>query len=316
MVLRAAGPFLRLVARHGRLVLMLGLAVGLLAPGLAQALRPWLPHMIVILLFLNAYRVGHRALFRGMGLDGGAVALALVLQLLLPLVLLQGFGGFAGTGGLATPLATVLVLMTAAPSVTAAPSLAIMMGHDPGPAFRLLIFGTALLPVTIIPVFLLSPALGDLTDTLVSALKLLAAIWVTTLVAFALRRALTPGLGQVGTETLDGAIAIMLAVIVIGLMSALGPTLLDAPVTVAKWLAVAVGANLGLQLATFFTLSALGQKEMAVSGGIVAGNRNAALFLIALPAANTEPVLVFLACYQIPMYLTPVLMARVYGRPG
>ena len=307
----AAGRVLRLVARHGRLVLILGLMTGLLAPGLALALRPWLPHLIVILLFLNAYRVGHAALFRGVALEGGTVALVLVLQLGLPLAIVLCFtiAGFP-----AAPLALVLVLLTAAPSVTAAPSLAIMMGHDPAPAFRLLIFGTALLPVTILPVFLLSPALGDLAATLVSALKLLAAIWLTTLVAFALRRSLTPGLGQEGTQTLDGIIALMLAIIVVGLMSALGPTLHDTPLVVVKWLAVALGANLGLQLGTYFTLRALGQDEMAVPGAIVAGNRNAALFLIALPAANTEPLLIFLACYQIPMYLTPVLMARVYRR--
>jgi len=307
----AVGRFLRQVARRGRLVLILGLVTGLLAPGLAQMLGPWLPHLIVILLFLNAYRVGHAALFRGMALEGGTIALVLVLQLVLPLAILLAFA-FAGFQ--AVPVATVLVLMTAAPSVTAAPSLAIMMGHDPAQTFRLLIFGTALLPVTILPVFLLSPDLGDLTATLISALKLLAAIWLTTLVAFGLRRSLTPDLGREGTQTLDGVIAIMLAIIVVGLMSALGPTLRDAPFVVVRWLSVAVAANLGLQLATFYTLRALGLAEMAVPAAIVAGNRNAALFLIALPAANTGPLLIFLACYQIPMYLTPFLMARVYRR--
>jgi hypothetical protein len=45
---------------------------------------------------------------------------------------------------------------------------------------------------------------------------------------------------------------------------------------------------------------------------IIAGNRNVALFLAALPAAQTEPLLLFIGCYQIPMYLTPLLFGRLY----
>ncbi len=53
----------------------------------------------------------------------------------------------------------------------------------------------------------------------------------------------------------------------------------------------------------------------SVPVSVVAGNRNIALFLVALPAAVTDPVLVFIGCYQVPMYLTPVLLGRFYGPP-
>lgn len=46
---------------------------------------------------------------------------------------------------------------------------------------------------------------------------------------------------------------------------------------------------------------------------IVAGNRNMGLFLAALPAAVMEPVLLYLGCYQISIYLTPLLMKPLYG---
>ena len=45
---------------------------------------------------------------------------------------------------------------------------------------------------------------------------------------------------------------------------------------------------------------------------IQAGNRNIALFLVALPPEVTDPILIFIGCYQIPMYLTPMVMARLY----
>ena len=47
---------------------------------------------------------------------------------------------------------------------------------------------------------------------------------------------------------------------------------------------------------------------------IVAGNRNVAIFLIAASASQSEEFLIFLGCYQFPMYLTPVLMRPVSGK--
>jgi ACR3 family arsenite transporter len=34
------------------------------------------------------------------------------------------------------------------------------------------------------------------------------------------------------------------------------------------------------------------------------------LFLVALPETVTAPLLVFIGCYQIPMYLTPLVTGR------
>ena len=49
-----------------------------------------------------------------------------------------------------------------------------------------------------------------------------------------------------------------------------------------------------------------------VSFGVLNGNRNIALFLAALPVGVTEPLLLFIACYQIPMYLTPLIGKPLY----
>ena len=54
----------------------------------------------------------------------------------------------------------------------------------------------------------------------------------------------------------------------------------------------------------------------AVAGplAIGAGNRNIALFLVALPAEVIAPLMIFIGCWQLPMYLTPVLLPRLYER--
>ena len=67
--------------------------------------------------------------------------------------------------------------------------------------------------------------------------------------------------------------------------------------------------NLGLQLAT---CAVVRRSPSAPSLAIVAGNRNIALFLVALPYEITDRILLFIGCYQIPMYLTPLLLARFY----
>lgn len=38
-----------------------------------------------------------------------------------------------------------------------------------------------------------------------------------------------------------------------------------------------------------------------------------ALFLVALPAEVTAPVLAFIGGYQVPMSLTPLIMRRIYA---
>ena len=47
---------------------------------------------------------------------------------------------------------------------------------------------------------------------------------------------------------------------------------------------------------------------------IGAGNRNIALFLVALPPEVLAPLMIFIGCWQLPMYLTPLLLPRLYER--
>ena len=53
---------------------------------------------------------------------------------------------------------------------------------------------------------------------------------------------------------------------------------------------------------------------MAGPLAIGAGNRNIALFLVALPPEVLAPLMIFIGCWQLPMYLTPVLLPRLYER--
>lgn len=301
---------LAVVARHGRLGLILGLLAGLSLPGLAAILRPWLPQMVALMLFLTAFRIGPRDAVESLGALGRTTAAVALLQLALPLA---AIAVLMALGLALTPLAVAVILMLSAPAITGAPNFTILCGHEPAPALRLLVLGTALLPLTVVPVFLALPALGEFGSVLLAAGRLLAVILGATLAAFALRFRAVPRLGPRQVSGLDGAAVIVLALMVVALMSAIAPAWQQSPVRLLGWLASAFAVNFGLQVTTFLALRATGRPHAAVPLSIIAGNRNIALFLVALPAATTDPLLIFIGCYQIPMYLTPLLLGRFYA---
>ncbi|MGR3615925.1 MAG: hypothetical protein ACU0BB_07770 [Paracoccaceae bacterium] len=286
---------------------MAGLLAGLLLPEVAAFLRPYIPELVTFLLFLTACRIGHRDAF-GVNVQN-ALGVVLVLQLMLPIlmVLLLTVGNF-GLG----PLAAVVVLVLAAPSVTGAPNFTQMVGGNPAEALRILVLGTAILPLTALPVFLLLPQLGDLQAVLAAAARLMVVVIGAVLFGFAARHLLAPDMSEKGQQALDGATSIALAVIVVALMSAIVPAFRTDPALLLWWLAVAFAVNFGMQIITYSVLTRLGRNSQAIPAGIIAGNRNIALFLVALPAATTDPLLIFIGCYQIPMYLTPILLKRFY----
>ncbi len=296
-------PLLRLAARHGRLLLVLGLLAGFALPDLAAVLKPWLPQMVAGLVFVSALRIGLRAALGNLAEARAALGAVLALQLAVPLGLILAL---ALAGWLDTPAGLALVLAMAAPSISGGPAFTAMLGHDPAPAMRLLVLGTVLLPLTVLPVLGLLPALGSAQAVALAALRLSAVILLASAAAFGLRRMAFSNPSPDTVRALDGLAAIALGVIVIGLMAAVGPALRSDPTGLAGWLALAFAVNFGMQ-----ALVRASGAPVAVS--VVAGNRNIALFLVALPAAVTDPVLVFIGCYQVPMYLTPVLLGKIYG---
>lgn len=296
------------IARHGRFALIAGLLAGACLPGLAAALRQAIAPIIVALLFLAILRLGPTGLRAGARGLRHAIGLTLAVQLALPLTA-AGVLGVAGV--LQHPLAMGTILILAAAPITGSPSLTLLVGAQPAPALRQLVLGTALLPLTVVPVFAVMPAFGDASAVMLSALRLLVVISLAGGSALLLRRWLPWGPGAV--NVVDGLSAILLGVVVIGLMSAIGPAFQNAPALLASTLAVAVALNLALQVGASHFL-ARHDPAAAPAFGITTGNRNIALFLSILPAATVDQVLLIVGCYQIPMYLTPALLTGWYRR--
>ncbi len=300
-----------LAATHARACLIVGLVVGLLSPGLAGALFAWVPQMVGILLLLTALRIGLRAAAGAIGDLGWGIGSVAVLQLGLPLL---AYACLLPFGLHATPAGLALMLACAAPTISGSVNIALMMRLDAGRMMQILVLGTALFPLTVLPVLALSPQLGPPGDVIRAALRVLVVIAVSTCAGFTLRRLFLSTPTPTQTKALDGASVLAFSTIVIGLMAAINPALRSTPGLVALWTLLAFTISYGLQLATLLTLRHTRLRALAGPLALGAGTRNIALFLVALPADVVTPLLIFVGCWQLPMYLTPILLPRLYAK--
>ena len=311
-----------------------GLLAGFLLPALAAPLRAAIPYLIAVLLFVawlritdssgtNASLWARFAFLKDRKLISGVLVAQLVLPLLLYFLL--------SLSGIPAIWCMAAVLVAAAAPVSGGPNIVLLMKGDASLALRWLTVGTMLMPLTSIPVLaLLLPS----EPRLAVGLAIVKLLFIITIAMFAAIAVHNYGWGKAmktprSQEILDGFAAILLASMVIGLMSAVHHPTSTLPV-IAKMLLVAITINVGLQLLGIalanlsrslghslgHSLSLSLSKQAVISFGVLNGNRNIALFLAALPVGVTEPLLLFIACYQIPMYLTPLIGRHLYRLLG
>lgn len=297
------------LARHGKLVLVAGLAVGIGLPDLAAAMMPVLAPLILVMLFLAALRVGPEAARLPPGEAGRLLRRILLFQTVMPLVAIAGLAAF---GVLDSIVAVGVVLMLAGSPITGSPGLAVLSGTEPTPVLRQMVLGTALLPLTVVPVFLLIPVFPDPVAALGAAGRLLLFILLAGVAAMWLRRRI-PQLGlPPAMAAIDGASALVMAVIVVALMAPLGPALRAWDTGFLQILALVTALGFGLQVVVWLIARRAGAGQLAPALAILAGNRNMALFLGAVSPDLAQAILLFVGCYQVPIYLTPLVMTRLY----
>ena len=301
MIQRLAAP----VAAYGRWMLVAGLVAGLALPDLAQAMRPAVGPLVVGLLFLAVLRIGPAGLRIGRADLQRELGIAALFQLALPMAVALPL---AALGVLDGRFALGAVLILAAAPITGAAHIAVMAGGAPAPALRQTVIGTALLPLTVLPVFALAPAFGSVSEVIAAVLRLLAVIALAGGLALILRqRGIVPGTAGAMTA-IDAVAAILLGIVVIGLMTGAAETLRTDPTEFALAMAFVCAIAFGLQSAAALLWP---DRAEAPALAVCLGNRNVALFFGVLPAALTDDLLLLIGCYQVPMYLTPLVLPRL-----
>ena len=309
--MRAAVRLLEWIGARARWVLAFGVIAATLMPALSAFLRPALPFLVVLVVAVAMTRMElgqvARAALRPRRL--GALAVWTVALLVLTPALLWA-GGTAL--GLAPDEVAALVYTGAAPPITSAVSLGLLLGLDAVFVLELTVLASLATPLIGPPVVAALIGAEVPIDAGLLALRLGAMIAGGTVVAVVLRRVLGPERIRARARTFDGLAAIAMILFVIPLFDGFWTLLTTDAERSLRVAALALAANTGLMLAVAALLARRLRRAHAHAAGLMWGNRTVAIYLAALPA---EPLLtLFVALYQIPMLLTPLVMERVFGR--
>ena len=297
-------------ARHGGALLALGVFGGIAVAPLAAALRGVVTPAVAVLMTLVLLRIDPAEVVAWLRRPGRVALIAAWMLLACPLIV----HGVAQAVGLEASLAAGVVLMAASSAISTVPAFARLVGLDPAICLVVMVVTTLLVPFTAPPL-----ALGLLgLDLAISAAGLMGRlaliIGLPALLALALRRWLGPVRLAQAAPSLDGAVVITLVVFAFGVMDGVQARLIADPLWVLGGMAAALVANLGLNGLTALVLAPVLGRVTALSAGLLAGNRNGALFLAVLPWGVDSGVLLFFALGQVPMFVSPFLLRPVYER--
>jgi len=301
--------FLRILTRHGTIVLALGLLSGIVFPAVATFLRPSLPVAVAVILTLAMLRVdwqrmldyGRRPVLMSSALAWYLIGAPVVVWWIV--TILDVPAGLAGG----------LIMMAAAPPLMGTPAVALLIGLDVDMSMihvtvaHLLVFFTA--PFVALELLGLELAI----DSWALAGRLGLIIGLSLVAGLVGRRLMGSERLERWKGEIDGLAVIVLVVFGIAIMDGVTALLLSDPEWIAIMTVVAFVANLALQGAGALMFGGLGM-QAALTAGFMTGNRNMALFLAALPATTHPDILLYFAIGQLPMYCLPALLKPVYSR--
>lgn len=301
--------FLEWSARRGAALLAIGIFVGLFIPPLAALLRDVMTPTVVVLMTLVLLRVDPVQVLSYLRRPLLVVALLIWLLIACPMLAWAAVTAMGLTG----PLAAAVVIMATGCAATSSPAFARLVGLDGEIALVAAVLSTLLVPFTAPPL-----ALGlmgiDLAISLQGLMiRLALVVGLPLLLSIGLRRLMGAARLEHWGRSVDGAVVLVVVLYGFGVMDGMLAKLLAEPGFVMTGLFLAFAGSFALNLATAAAFWAAGQK-VALSAGLLSGNRNMALYLAVLPAATDQDILLFFALCQFPLFLSPFLLRPVYQR--
>jgi len=303
--------FLEWSARQGGALLAASIFAGLLISPLAALFRDFVTVTVAGLMTLVLLRVDPAQVLAYLRRPLLVAALLGFLLLACPLIA----AAITRATGLDGALGAGLVLMATGCAATSSPAFARLVGLDGELCLVVALISTLLVPFTAPPL-----ALGLLGIDLAIALpalmgRLALLVGLPLLISLALRAAIPrERLARAG-QAVDGAVVWLVACYGFGVMDGVLARILAEPAFVAGGLALAFAGNFGLNALTAAAFARSGPR-VALSAGLLSGNRNMALYYAVLPAATDPAILLFLVLCQFPLFLSPFLLRPVYAPPA
>lgn len=311
-MINLANPLLRwlaLSARHGSVLLAVGIFGGALIPPLAAAFHPVVAPLVfgmMTLIFLRVDLPGTMAHLRRPGRVALIVAAELLISPLLMAAVVEPLGLDRGiTAG--------LVLFAAGCAATSSPAFARMVGLDPELSLVVSLTSTFLVPLTAPPLAYWLAGVDLAIGPVAFMTRLLLVVGLPALISLLLRRVIGPVRLLHWGEAVDGALVLLIVAYGFGVMDGLSARLATDPSWVITAIVAAFMADYGLNAVTTLALWPIGSNT-AATAGLMAGNRNMALFLAVLPASADPRVALFFGLCQFPLFLSPFLLRPLYRR--
>lgn len=293
---------------RARWILPIGCFAALLLPELSALMRPILPGLVVMVLTLSMIRIDLQSAVREALRPSRFLHLVLLTLLMMPLtgLILWGGGQIVGLNGNWRDL---LVIFAASPPIASAAALCFLLGFDAAFAVTLTVLATFLTPLLgplVVEVFFSS---GVSVPPLTLGLRLSMIVLGGAIAALIIRSLAGAERIARNTPTLDGISALGMVLFVIPLFDGALIEALRAPEQTMMLIVGVFALNWGMNLwgRTILRRGSAGDGQ-AGAFGIMTGNRTVAIYAAVLP--HDPFMMLFIAFYQFPMYLTPLVFGR------
>jgi BASS family bile acid:Na+ symporter len=300
---------LDLIGRHATKFLGVGVLLGFAVPPLASLARPLLVPALLIPLTIAMVRLDWSAM--------GAYARRplFVAAVIVWLLVISPVAMWAVLAPVPMPEALyhALVLMAAASPIISSAAIALLLGLDAALAVVVIVVSTALLPFTL-PVLALGLLGLELQiDLPTFMLRLGAMVGGAFAAALVVRRLVPKHTIARNARVLDALSVINLVIFAVAIMDGVTAFAADRPGYVAVATAAAFAANLALQAIGTLVWAKLGMRR-ALTLGLMTGNCNMGLVMVALGRDASFDVIVLFAMAQLPMYMLPALLTPLYRK--
>jgi len=287
--------------RNGPIILLFGVMAGVIMPPLAEAARP-LMGLAVYCFTLGAFLKVDRAAFRREAMRPALVLPLLVWSALgVPMVAVLA-SRMIGAGD-ATAQGLILAMLP--PPVGSAAAVAAMLGLNAPLALFATICATVLAPLSL-PVLAHWAGLPQLAIDPWAMMRALVLIVGGAAASALLLRRFAGGFVQANPQVMTGIAVAGLLVVGVAAMRGMQPLLLGDPLAVGQLFVLAFVLNIGLQALGALLFLRWGP-VVALTAGLVSGNRNVTLAWAAAGMALPAPTELGLAMCVFPIFMLPAL---------
>ena len=300
---------LRGLGRYARLALPAGILIALLLPELHLRWDIILPVNITLIYAASIIRLDLKSTAQ-MAFTPKRLALSLSITLFILCMVPIVYVMLARMGGLAFLYYPSLIWFAVAPPIASTIWICTLLGFRAALAMEVVVLTSLAAPFT--GPFMAAWLLSDIAaiDQLALFYKLGGMICGGSLIALIGQHILGRTKIEDNSLVFDGLSALAMLIFLIPVFNGMAAVIMQKPILALNLCGLAVLMNMGAQIALlgFGRLFSPYAERLQVLA-IVTGNRNVGLYFAALPA---DPVFsLFTAMYQIPLYLTPLIIGRI-----